>query len=297
MNNREAGDGDQGNAKGSIWVKTAFGLDLAGYSTGKSGFARADFIDKNLIEVTVYQGHIFARKSKGEDLIEEIVKMEKELLLACCNKGHIFVDIPIHLQGLPCPKNVKFIWELANRPVDFAFDAMPPLADRIGSPVARFLNLFSSLQEELNPLGKQIFETYPACSLNLLGLPSKNYKNSKISLKNMQWISEKSGEVLVKIANGMNLTANEKISLNDDELDAVICAITGIVDEKYRLQGNELTNNINKLIEKRMKRKTQCRYFPPKGYVLLKDIPEEATINITKKIVKSHDEMLQVVAC
>lgn len=36
-------------------VKTAFGLDIAGYSTGKSGFARADLVDKNHIEVTVYQ--------------------------------------------------------------------------------------------------------------------------------------------------------------------------------------------------------------------------------------------------
>ena len=271
-------------------MKTAFGLDIAGYSTGKSGFARADFIDKNSIEVTVYQDHIFSKTSKRKDEIKDQVKMEKELLLACCKKGTIFVDIPIDLQSLLKSQNVFFTWELTLRPVDFAFDAMPPLAAWIGSPVARFLNLFSSIQEDFKyPLGKQIFETYPACSLNLLGLPSKNYKNSEISLKNMQWIPKKSGEVLVEIANGMNLTAKEGISLNDDELDAVICAITGIVDENYRLQGNELTEYINSSIS------NGNRYPAPMGYVLLKKKPE-ININITKKIVKSHEEMLQVVA-
>lgn len=269
-------------------MKTAFGLDIAGYSTGKSGFARADFIDKNSIEVTVYPDHIFSKPSKRKDEIKDQVKMEKELLSACCKNDTIFVDIPIDLQSLLKSQNVFFTWELTLRPVDFAFDAMPPLADRIGSPVARFLNLFSSLQEELNPLGKQIFETYPARSLKLLGLPSKNYKNSKISFKNMQWIPEKSGEVLVKIANGINLTAKEEISLNDDEFDAVICAITGIVDEKYRLQGNELTEYINSSIS------NGNRYPAPMGYVLLKKKPE-ININITKKIVKSHKELLQEV--
>jgi hypothetical protein len=57
-------------------IKTAFGLDIAGYSTGKSGFARADLVDKNHIEVTVYEKHIFASKITGEDQIEDIVKKE-----------------------------------------------------------------------------------------------------------------------------------------------------------------------------------------------------------------------------
>ncbi len=271
-------------------MKTAFGLDIAGYSTGKSGFARADLIDTNHIEVIVYEKHVFSSKKKGENPIKDIVKMEKDLLLACCKKGHIFVDIPIDLQNLLKSHNVFFTWELIFRPVDFAFGALPPLSSLIGSPVARFFNLFSSLKEELkDPLGKQIFETYPARSLNLLGLPSKNYKNSKIYFKNRQLI--KSNDVLAKISEKIKLTAKEDISVNDDEFDAMLCAITGIVDENHRLQENDLTNNINELIKKRMKLKeTPCRYIAPKGYVLLKDLPD-TTINIRRKTLKNIEDI------
>ncbi len=273
-------------------MKTAFGLDIAGYSTGKSGFARADFIDKNSIEVTVYPYHIFSKTSKRKDEIKDQVKMEKELLLACCKKGTIFVDIPIDLQSLLKSQNVFFTWELTLRPVDFAFDAMPPLADRIGSPVARFLNLFSSLQQEDSKyhLGKQIFETYPAGSLMRLksqipDLPNNKYKKQTTKFCNGIWKSKKEGN-LSQIANCLKLTSEKEITISDDDLDAIICAITGIVDEKYRLHGNELTESINSSIS------NGNRYPAPMGYVLLKKKPE-ININITKKIVKSHKELLK----
>jgi hypothetical protein len=220
-------------------MKTAFGLDIAGYSTGKSGFARADLIDNNHIEVTLYEKHIFASKKKGENPIKDIVKMEKDLLLACCKKGPIFVDIPIDLQDMLNSHNVFFTWELIFRPVDFAFGALPPLSSLIGSPVARFFNLFSSLKEELkDPLGKQIFETYPAGSLKLLksqipDLPNNKYKKQETKFSNRIW--NKAGN-LSKIANYLELKSEKEITISDDDLDAIICAITGIVDENHRLQ-------------------------------------------------------------
>ncbi len=271
-------------------MKTAFGLDIAGYSTGKSGFARADFVNENHIEVTVYQGHTFARKSKGGEQIENIVKKEKELLAACCRKGPVFVDIPIDLQGLPSPPDASYIWELIYRPVDFAFDAMPPLADRIGSPVARFLNLLSSIQREFkDPLGKQIFETYPARSLFYMGLRGKGYKKQKVCYSKMKWMSHNKNKILTEIVEGLDLTAGEDVCLDDNELDAGICAITGIADENHRLQENELTECINGLIS------NGKRYPAPMGYVLLKKKPD-VKINITKKTMKSHEEMLEAVA-
>jgi len=191
-------------------VKTAFGLDIAGYSTGKSGFARADLVDKNHIEVTVYEKHIFANKITGEAPIKDITEKEKQILVTCLGKGPLFVDIPIDLQGLPYPKKAKFVWELINRPVDFAFDALPPLANLIGSPVARFFNLFSSLQEDAKyQLGKQIFETYPAGSLMLLNLPNKNYKKQKTEFINGIWKSKKEGN-LSQIAKCLKLTSEKK---------------------------------------------------------------------------------------
>lgn len=273
-------------------MKTAFGLDIAGYSTGKSGFARADINSNKLIEVMVYkeQGQIFARKIKGENLIKDIVQMEKEVLLACCKRGPIFVDIPIDLSGLLPPANVSFIWELTQRPVDFAFGAMPPLADRIGSPVARFLNMYLHIQKEFkDPLGKQIFETYPSRSLFCMGLRHKKYKKQEICFSKMNWRPNETNKGLFEIVNGLKLSADEGVCLNDDELDAVICAITGVVDEEYCLQGNELANEINRLIS------NDKQYSAPVGYVILKKKPE-FKIHITTKIVKNQKELLKEVA-
>ncbi|GFO95997.1 hypothetical protein ig2599ANME_0181 [groundwater metagenome] len=274
---------------------TAFGLDIAGYSTGKSGFVRADRKDDNLIEITVFKEHSFAKICDSKTSLEnDIVKNEKELLIACCKKGRLLVDIPIDLQGLPCPKNVRFIWELVKRPVDFAFEAMPPLANLIGYPVARFLNLFSSIQEDKDPLGKQIFETYPAGSLKLLksqmpNLPNNKYKKQQTTFRKGIWNSE-NGINLSKIANCLKLTSEKEITLNDDELDAIICAITGVVDEKYCLYGDELSDKMKKL----KGAENFSRICAPAGYVLLKSL-SNMKIGIIEKNGISHKELLQEV--
>ena len=57
-------------------MKTAFGLDIAGYSTGKSGFARADQKDNHIV-VTVYEGHVFAKKHESTNPLHDIAEMEK----------------------------------------------------------------------------------------------------------------------------------------------------------------------------------------------------------------------------
>lgn len=272
-------------------MKTAFGLDIAGYSTGKSGFARADQKDNHIV-VTVYEGHVFVKKHESTNPLHDIAEMEKEMLIACYKKGPLLVDIPIDLQGLPCPRDVFFTWELVKRPVDFAFNAMPPLADCIGSPLARYLHLFSSLNEEFEtPLGKKIFETYPAGSLNLLNLTSKGYKGQQTSFKNGHW----NGGQLAKIFNELRLTSNNGESFNDDNFDAMICAVTGVVDKNYRLQGDELNEKISYCIEKRLKSSIRIRIKAPDGYVLLKKIPE-MEIKIVKKEVNTQQEMLQEVA-
>lgn len=260
-------------------MNTAFGLDLAGYSKGKSGFVQADRKDDNSIEITIFQRHAFSEKHDTRTSLEHIAEREKELIISCCKKGRLLVDIPIDLQGLPYPNNVRFIWELVKRPVDFAFDALPPLADRIGSPVARFQNLFSSIKDQF-PLGKQIFETYPAGSLKLLNLPFKKYKNQQTTFKNGRWNIE-NGETLAKIANCLKLTSEEEITLNDDELDAIICAITGVVDEEYLLRGVELTKRMQDL----KGTENFGRICAPAGYVLLKSLPN-IKMNLRKIICK-----------
>ncbi|MCK5342595.1 MAG: hypothetical protein KAR20_04275, partial [Candidatus Heimdallarchaeota archaeon] len=204
-------------------IKTAFGLDIAGYSTGKTGFARACRKSDNSIIVTVYRGHIFSKKYGTKDSLDNVAIKERELLQACCKNSSLIVDIPIDLQDLPHSNNASFIWQLTLRPVDYAFDGMAPLANYIGAPVARFQNMMSAstdlnLSESL--VGKHIFETYPARSLYLLELPYEKYKGSKISFKDGHWTEG----VAAEIAEGLGLIAENGETLNDDELDAIICA-------------------------------------------------------------------------
>ncbi|MCL7413884.1 MAG: hypothetical protein M8353_09755 [ANME-2 cluster archaeon] len=252
-------------------MKTSFGLDIAGYSTGKLGFAMAQRKNNIAIEVTVYQGHIFSKKFDLKNPLEEIMKKERELLFSGLHNSSLIVDIPIDLQGLPHLNNALYIWQLTQRPVDFAFGALAPFANFIGSPVARFQNL---INEGFNGIiGKNIFETYPARSLDLINLPSQNYKKKNISYNNGHW----NDGPAAKIAQGLGLVAKkEGETLNDDELDAIICAITGVVDENLILQGDDLKNEIcNRIMQKLILQNLDgINVEPPLGYILLKENPK-----------------------
>ena len=46
-------------------TEIAFGIDLAGFSTGKSGLAKAQCDETGNITATILRGHPFARSSKG----------------------------------------------------------------------------------------------------------------------------------------------------------------------------------------------------------------------------------------
>lgn len=173
-------------------MKTAFGLDLAGYSGGNTGFARADVIPDDRILVTVYDGHPFATKRQRLDLIVEHSALEWEWVSACCQRGMLLVDVPIDMQGLPYPHNITFTWELTMRPVDVAFGAMPPFADRIGAPAARFQYVMNAHQKKLwHTLGTQIYETYPAASLALLkprkAIAYKSTRSERAIFGDGQW--------------------------------------------------------------------------------------------------------------
>lgn len=278
-------------------MKTAFGLDIAGYSTGKSGFVRACRKSDNSIIVMVYRGHIFSKKYSTKDSLGDVVNMERELLLACCRRSSVMVDIPIDLQGLPHSGNSSFVWQLTMRPVDYAFGGMAPLANYIGAPVARFQNMITA-STDLNTaeslVGKQIFETYPAASLRFLDLPYEKYKKHKILFHNGCW----TGGVAAEIAEGLGLVAENGDTLNSDELDAIICAITGVVNDNLILQGDELEYEILKKVKNKLKNVnlTDIDVSPPRGYVLLKEKPNVKII-LEMKTVGNHDNMMKEAFC
>lgn len=257
-------------------MKIGFGLDLAGYSTGKSGFASARV--KNHIEITIYTGHCFAIKLKGYQPLASSVTAERDLLTVCCKKGHIMVDIPIDLQGLPMTNDVNFAWQLTMRPVDYAFGALPPFAQLIGAPVARFLYLIKTLPSEW--IGTHIFETYPVMSLKLLEHHTLGYKGSPIVFREGHW----QGSGMAIMANAIGLKAAEATTLNDDEFDAVVCAITAVADESCLLKGKPLDDLISAKIN-------AGSFSAPASYVLLQKL-SEAEIYVTRKTVKNQHEML-----
>lgn len=259
-------------------MKTAFGLDLAGYSGGRSTLAKATFAEQDGFRITIYRNHAFATKLEGHDAISEHAEQERHLIQTC---RPLYIDVPIELQGLPALDPVHFVWQLTKRPVDYAFGGLPPLADRIGSPVARIVHL---LQGDLSSLGTDLFETYPAASLlPMLGVVPSSYKGRTAERQGGRWIGD---DGLADILTRMRIEAVEGTRLNDDHLDAAICAITGILVDDWLLQGKELEDKIRHRLKSKMKGKVSSQALelldeidttPPKGYVLiqrkLSDLP------------------------
>lgn len=275
--------------------RTAFGLDLGGYSAGRSALVRATCRTPTEVQATVYRGHALSKKPGRGKPLASIVEKEIELLAACLRGAPLYADVPIDLQGLPCPGGEIYTWQLVKRPVDLAFGALPPLADRIGSVVARFRNILRLLPENHPaPLDDQLYETYPAGSLRLLKLPYKGYKDDKdrITSEGDTWHgSGPKGRVLARIANGLRISGTHGEMLSHDDLDAVLCALTGVVDQSCLLQEKELGTAIGEAVGD-----DRVDPTPPKAYVLMKHMPEELTIVVSSKTVRDDAEMLEAVA-
>lgn len=242
-------------------MRTAYGLDLAGYYGGKSALAMATF-DRSAYTVVIYRRHIFNAAKEGWHSLLPSVKEEIELLKRLTP---IYVDVPIDLQKLPLPPKPKFVWQLTKRPVDYAFNALPPVADKLGAPVARMLNL---LANNSKALGKTLFETYPRASLfPMLGYIPK-YKGQSAQRRCNRW----TGNELAMALNKMNVTAANGITINDDHFDAAICALTGVVDKSWLLRGAGLNRMICECLVPRMSKADVTSLSPtgPKGYVLIR---------------------------
>ncbi len=268
----------------------AFGLDLAGYSLGRSGFARADAIG-NVVDITVYRGHVFGVRLDSSALLAPHIAIERQLLAACLQHGSLLVDIPIDLQGLPYHPEAAHVWELVKRPVDYAFNALPALADRIGAPVARFLHLVAPLLESApDVLGQRLFETYPAASLSLLGRPSKGYKNQRVERVGGAWEAGDQSKPLLLIVQSLGIHAADGASLTDDEFDGALCALTGVLPPPMRLEGDELGAAVVERVAS--KSALPAHGLVPRGYVLMRSLPPDLELRLAIRAVSSHTEML-----
>lgn len=277
---------------------TAFGLDLAGYSSGKSGFARADRQTDKRIFITIYRNNLFCRHLKGRDTLPDIATYERQIIESCLNRACLVVDVPIDLQGLPNVNPVHFKWELTLRPVDFAFSALPALADRIGAPVARFINYITKIQQDTALLGQTLWETYPAASLQLLNLISRGYKGKSTIFEADEWRAAHPGhQPLANIINKLDWLCEEGLKLTDDEFDAALCALTGVADARARVEGNRLEEVIRNRISLGTEKthRDHIRATPPQGYVLL-ELPPMEPVYLCVKQPRTLEETLREVA-
>jgi hypothetical protein len=234
-----------------------FGIDLAGYTTGKTSFAAARWQGES-VEVTLFSNSVFSANVRHQttEPIAPALTEEVRTLRRCFAVGPVAVDVPIDLQDLLAPQRASRIWELTLRPIDQALGAMRPLADRIGSPVARFRAIMrAGAFDDL--LGRSLFETYPAGTWLLNDVVSKGYKGKN------------GGSACADLCARLNITPALS---NDDAIDAVIVAVTAASGADHLVSDAELAVRLRGL-------GTEKRYELPNGYRLLKRFP--ASIQVT----------------
>lgn len=275
----------------------AFGLDLCGFEggTGKRGRSGLAFVRRTAhhIEVHVIDQHpiVLPAKLRKQDWQQVELAFVDELI----EFAPLYVDVPIDLQRLPFPEDVHCPWELTKRPVDQRLKALSPVADKLGAPVARFRRILSMNTHKLwHQVDRCIFETYPAGSLRLIegsftnqpGLKRhrQSYKEGRIVWIGGSWQPCIKGRAerndrLAELATKFELVADARVTLNDDDFDAILCALAGIGDDKARLGGRRLA-------EKLWPEESDSPHFDerrlPRGYVLLGDVPWG------RKVVRRH---------
>ncbi len=243
--------------------------------------------------MTILEDHPFCRVSKkNESSFKQIYTSERKALDTCCSAGCFYVDVPIDLQGLDCLENLEEIaepWQLQKRAVDEAFRALSPLATYLGAVVARFRWMMVGNQT----LGIRVFETYPAGSLELLADRNSirldgSYKGGRVFWRDGGWAPAPAegkkmerNSALAALAGDLNLRGCldfAKKPMSDDEFDAIVCAVTGAVDSSFRLEGQELREEVAKRLQP-FAGPTEV----PKGFRLLKAPPPE-TLRVTGRI-------------
>jgi hypothetical protein len=246
-----------------------FGLDLSGYSANRSALAEVARSDE--YQARVYRNHPFVRSAEGRDQLRDLIRNQRTALARLLGHGVLLVDVPIDLQRLPSPEQPIFVWQLTLRPVDKAYGGLPPLADRIGAPVARFRNLLAA--SEFKASAANLRETYPAASLLCAGARHQKYKGQTIVWDGERWV----GHQLAEVAQALRLVAEQPVTLTDDDVDAVICALAGAAPAGAILEGEALATDMRTRIASKLRRSDPVdvqALYPPENYRLLRSLPE-----------------------
>jgi hypothetical protein len=210
------------------WAVIGFGLDLSGYTTNKTSLA-AVVANGGVAEAVLLRCSAFSTRRTTDMSVRNAVEAEAFVLKQCLSIGRVAVDIPIDLQNLLVPDQAVAIWELTRRPIDKKLNAMPPLADRIGAPVARFSAILR-VGNFRDRLGIDLFETYPAENLRRLEFFG-NYKAQGSERASERDIASE------RLCRHLGFDGN---CGSDDDLDAIICGIAAVAPEDALASAEEL---------------------------------------------------------
>ncbi len=92
------------------------------------------------------------------------------------------------------------------------------------------------------------------------------------------------------IVQSLGIHAAEDDSLTDDEFDAALCALTGVLPPSMRLEGDDLGAAIVERVAS--KSALPAHGLLPRGYVLLRSLHPDVELRLTIRTVSSHANML-----
>ena len=301
-------------------TKISFGWDLAGYGTSGSAFCRA-VRTGHRIDATILMARCICRPShKMVSSISQTVKTEVEMLRRCARIGSVFVDVPIDLQTLSTivdyrnNEEVRYYWQLVKRPVDQVFSALESLASNLGFATARIANILGQLAEHEIKLGANLFETYPAATLSLLGKTDQRssveaYKGGRAEFRGGKWHPLESQKVnqtareredrknrgLATLASRLAFQSDDGFAMDDDEFDSVLCGVTGCITECW-MSADRLANYIQEALTVKFEGEDWSHAQPPSGYVLFDKLPSGLQIHIGRVECSSSQELLAAIA-
>ena len=111
---------------------SSVGIDLAGFSTGKTAVVVAEHEGDTLF-LNILRDHPLEKSRRGSEILEEVIEEEAEFISALVQRGPLVVDVPIDLQSLDQvfsgeilrqPIDGLTIADLYKRPVDRLFGAL-----------------------------------------------------------------------------------------------------------------------------------------------------------------------------
>lgn len=230
---------------------------MGGFTTSlKTKLVRADRIGRN-VYITLFDNHPLQKPVSDNIPLMPILESGAKLLRLFQSK-EIYVDVPIDLQGLPYVNKPQYVWQAIKRSVDMINDALSPYAHTIGSQVTRFDHL---LQIAFNKkkYNRTIIETYPKKSLMNLDLYFNKYKGLSVASCpgwKQEWLvvkqkmsKDKDIKNCSRLVNNLNklgiIAYGRNLRIDDNVFDAIICALTGIVEYRHRYSSKEIHSIIN----------------------------------------------------